>query len=661
MRWICLVLAALPLRGFWEEFSRAMATQDDRKMTRLVLRDREAALYEFIDRCIRLADTGDETYADQLDALEKAWTTAFRGDLVLQKERAYLLVELDGPGRTRMLAIRNQWYALLPAVRGVAGDEDWRAIREAAVPIAKDMEEIGDLLEAAFVRYTIGRSHDPENLDGAGSLTAALAEYEAAMAHCEAMGRKDGWSVGVKEKTEWARREVERVKRNPPESGPAGPSALPPMPGAEAMTAALEPVALGRKATSAGGAGYDWDEVAMTWPGITLKESNANRQEILGFRPALMVHRKDNESFFLDLDGSGAWEKREPAFRGGGRLTALELPLEGPGGALITTVFLHVPGSQEPYQETTANLAPTETQGSVYFRTLASVQAKVGDTSVRLLDLNGDSRFDTAPVERFPWEYVGEPEWIPDGVLLGKARHPAPLSPVLRIGKSWCAVQVVEESGSRVLSATPLAIKTGRLKLVFEGPKTARPVALYVRGVGNSGGGIFDLAGSRNGIDVPVGRYELLGGVLRTGKAHGIRKAIILNGRHTGTIVTEGETAELAVGGPYFFNFKRELGREDVVVKGASVTVWGAEGEQYERFWHCAPKPEVFTRKPGRKKAGRGTRMRAVVDPTMLSKEGFAASWHPLDSTIRKGEGLVEVKLLEEEHPLLGEIESEWL
>ncbi len=656
-----MLLAALPLGGFWEEFSRAMATQDERKMNRLVLRDRDAALYEFIDRCVRLADTGDETYAGQLDALEKAWATSFRGDLLLKKERTYLLVDLDGPGRTRMLALRNDWYALLPAVRGVAGDEDWRTIREAAEPIAKDMEEIGDLLEAAVVRYTIGRSHDPENLDGTGSLAAALTEYEAATAHCEAMGRKDGWAVGVKEKTEWARREVERITLNPSEEEAAGPAALPAVAGAPVLTAGLEPMKLGRKAAAAGGAGYDWDDVPMTWWGVTLKEENAHMQEIPGFVPPLIVHRKDTETFFLDLDGSGVWEKKEPFFRAGGKPNSMELPLNGPGGPLQATLFLHVPGNQEPYQATTANLAPIEKQGLVYYRTLAALKAKLGDASVRLLDLNGDQRMDPKPRERQPWEYEGASEWIPDGILLGKAKRPVPLSPVLFIDKAWYAVDVVDEGGARQITATPVEVKTGRLKLVVEGPRTARPVALYVRGIGDSGGGIFDLAGSKSGIEVPVGRYELLGGVLRSGKGQGTVKAVILKGRHKGSIVSEDGTAEFAIGGPYWFGFKRDLGREDVTVQGASVTVWGAEGEQYERFWQCVPRPDVFVRKPGRTKAGRGTRMRAVVDPSMLSKEGFAASWHPLDTVVPKDEGMVEVRLVEEEHPLLGEIESEWL
>jgi hypothetical protein len=125
--------------------------------------------------------------------------------------------------------------------------------------------------------------------------------------------------------------------------------------------------------------------------------------------------------------------------------------------------------------------------------------------------------------------------------------------------------------------------------------------------------------------------------------------------------VKKGETTVVTLGAPFSFDFKSSNVDGKLTIEGGTVVITGSQGERYERPWQCVPRPEVTWRKKGTKKGSKYEKMPQVQDSDTVSKQGWQAAWFPMNLDIDvKGQGDVEVQLLDKKHELFGKVESEW-
>jgi hypothetical protein len=212
------------------------------------------------------------------------------------------------------------------------------------------------------------------------------------------------------------------------------------------------------------------------------------------------------------------------------------------------------------------------------------------------------------------------------------------------------------------VKASPVKTDTGTLKLEFKGQ--LQPTYLIVRGTEALKNSFFDLVeGGAKGVEVPVGRYTLAYGEIRTGKKRQMRKCLIAPNAHNSVNydVTAGKTTVVTLGAPYSLDFEHRVSDGKLTVTGTSVVITGSAGEHYERLWHCIVHPEVSWRKKGTKNALKSVKMPLAVDGD-FSKLGFEAAWFPLDLPGQDLKGVtdVQVQLFEKKNEMFGKIESEW-
>jgi hypothetical protein len=307
-------------------------------------------------------------------------------------------------------------------------------------------------------------------------------------------------------------------------------------------------------------------------------------------------------------------------------------------------------------------MAPQDGWVNVYFVAAGSMVGSLGGTDIRVIDENLDGLYGG---QAWSWEYLGLTKgnlhWELDSVVLGGSKRALPWSELLQVGDQWYRM-AAPDAGTR-LEATPVEVPTGKLKLDFKGPSVSW---LVVQGAGALERCYYDVASEKGGVEVPAGTYSLLVGEVRKGKKQQTAKALMVPGTSTPTWTVEaGKTTEVALGGPFGFDFQTAGAEEAVTVLGKSVVITGAHGERYERPWNCRARPEVEIRKPGSKKGNKPEEMDVVLDMLEMNDSGGFAfgqqdAWFPLDTTFAFSGEEYEVRLSEKKNPLFGKIESEW-
>lgn len=639
-------------------FHKVNAAED---MAQLVRRQPEVAA--------RFADTltqqvvllGSDELEKEVTSLRVAWKTAMKTDFV---ENLYEYHSLIDPRRraerTRMAQeydkARERFERMLAGERNAAGFEATVAEFEA---LSKAFIEVGDLLNVGRCQIVIMNCWDETQRGKEANFYRACAAQKAALAAYDQVGLA-GPDVST------LRLRYETLVAGGYDVAEPDPDA--PMPGQPNVGAGAAAVSVPMtfealpEVEAYQRPNYFADDIYQIWSAMPLakKDSTATISALAQRSPTIV--RTASAEFGVDDAGDTVREE----FAVTGKLTLVRAVISDEGGkrpwAFVTKVGLQ----DDTYQGVKANMGPSDDYMSLFYFNAASVVGTLDGVALRVIDDNLDGVYGSLPIS---WQYLGlgpnvtQPDM--DSIAIGEATRALPWSEFLPVNGKW--YKLAPQMGGMTLSATPVELQTGRLRLEFKGEF---PEWLVLRGMGVLENTFLDIcAAGKEGVEAPVGEYRLLSGLIRKGKKQQTMKCLVLGNEQVAPFsVKAGAETVVQLGGPYRFEFERAANQGAEFVSGPSVRVLGAAGETYDRFWNCVVAPVVSLRKAGAKKGGKPEDMPRVNGSLdELTEEGqrrwaYADVWRPLSFPIvpkKEGEA-VEVQLSEKKHKLLGDIESAW-
>ncbi|HEX6813828.1 MAG TPA: hypothetical protein VF384_19560 [Planctomycetota bacterium] len=346
------------------------------------------------------------------------------------------------------------------------------------------------------------------------------------------------------------------------------------------------------------------------------------------------------------------------------------------------TMFFWVGGEREMVGEVECNLMPSTDVGNLYYRSAASWRVPIGSETLVLYDDNASG----LPCDADPYEpplrvhtlgdVSGEGTMVPlfDSMKIGKGPR-VPYSEFLHLPTGWFHVR---KSGAEDIGLRPLNpdfMKTGKIKLAWNGPKPTAPVQLVVQGEGDYKTAFFDLAGGKD-VEVPAGNYSVIFGRIMSGKGARAQMATLYQGAAKPFTVEAGKTFELKMGAPFTLQFARR-GDLKASIDATSIMLREASGCVITELQGMSLAPEVLAAKAedgkGAKIVGKFLRF---TDPELLNKAashynklGNLAACFPMPDGYRTGELLLSITLPAEgmklslsvkKHALFGAMSSAW-
>ena len=642
--------AAVDRDSFLKEFRQAKAIGAKDQMEKLIQRNQADAVDAIITLCTSLGGATNDSIEDDLNSLRIAWKGGMKSSFVEKVYEYYSL--LDGTSRVERVKLVNKYYVYLNKMIKAEADKDTNTIKALAGDfraVAEALDAIGDQYYASLAWLSFGRSQDEPQRPDDPNLR------EAAMGYANCLAARDKIELRDKVRAEVDIRHKVLVGMGYGEDGDTGkPGADKPGKGKSGVGTSLgDPVivdltfAVEEDPGSIERPFWSNDDVFSAWTSIGFTKVDS-RVDFPGIKDIGLV-RDTIKSFQVTSGG----EKKSMVM--GGKMSACEIKL---GDAKLPWAFLTMTGTQkDQYQGVEINMEPSDIQMTVYVAPASKIVGELGGVPVEIFDDNMNGTYGDEPVS---WGHVGMTAdhfmFDFDAINIDGSKHALPWSRYQQIGDVWYDMAV---EGHK-LTAAPLDVKTGTLKLKFKGP---RPKYVILKGKNNLEQCYFDVASSKKGIEVPVGNYELFGGFMSQGKRIAIQKTAILPGRDTPSWrVAEGETVEVELGGPFGFDFMTEDLGESVKIIGASVVVTGMNDERYERPWNCRPYSMASIRKSGSKKGGKPEKMKSNLDQNTLYGD-WALGFHPQDLELPKKGKMEEgfdVQLTEKKNKLFGKIESDW-
>lgn len=411
---------------------------------------------------------------------------------------------------------------------------------------------------------------------------------------------------------------------------------------------------------------YFVDEHYPLWHSFYLREVGSSNKAVLRFGPMVQksglpisVRRESSAKLYVDMDGDEKMGEADVEIPVKGKLEPVhfEVPVEGRTHHIA--FYVKTGQEKDKYQGLDTNLQPSDTQFGVYATPGGSMVGTVGGETLRIIDEDMDGIYGGKPL---PYGHVGltegkfQPEF--DSMVIGSSKRALPWSRYAYIGKQWYDLK--SENDGTSLGVAPVTLSTGTLQLKFKGPK---PAFVVVQGTGSLEDAFFDLTSSSK-VQVPVGTYKLLVGMLAKGKKQQLQKILMIPGSSDLTWdVGAGETVKVELGGPFKFDFGCDADSKGCQVIGSTVAILGVAGERYERPWLCVARPKAAGRKAGAKRGTKPEKLPAVTSTDQVSKKGWVITWFPgdLGIDIKNAETTVEVQLTQKKHPLFGKISSDWL
>lgn len=643
----------------FRQYHKVNAAED---MAQLVRRSPDVAVRYADTLCQLVAVAGSDELEKEVAALRVAWKTAMKTDFVENQYEYYSL--LDARKRPERLRFAQEYDKAMERYgRTTGGDRSasgFQAASDEFEALSKAFSEVGDLLNVGRCQVVIMTCWD-ETQRGKkeANFFRACAAAKAALAAYDQVGLAGPDVSSLRVRLE----ALVLGGYDAPEPDPGAPLPGQPIAGAGAATVnlamtfeALPEVEVYQRPS------YFADEIYQIWSALPLagKDSTATISAMAQRSPIIV--RTASAQFGVDDAGDSLRE----SFAVTGKLTLVQAVINDEGGARPWAFVTKVGLQDDTYQGVKANMGPSDGYMSLFYFNAASVVGTLDGVALRVLDDNLDGIYGSLPLS---WQYLGlapnatQPDL--DSVVIGESTRALPWSEFLPVNGKW--YKLAPQMGGMTLSATPMELQTGRLRLDFKGEY---PEWLVLRGTGILENTFIDIcAAGKEGVDAPVGEYRLVAGVIRKGKKQQAMKCLVLGNEQVAPFeVGAGAETVVKLGGPFRFEFERAKVEAGEYVSGPSVRVVGAAGESYDRFWNCVVAPVVSLRKAGAKKGGKPEDMPRVNGSLdELNEDGsrrwaYADVWRPLSFPIvpkKPGEAL-EVQLSEKKHKLLGDIESDW-
>jgi hypothetical protein len=226
-------------------------------------------------------------------------------------------------------------------------------------------------------------------------------------------------------------------------------------------------------------------------------------------------------------------------------------------------MFFWVGSDRERVGEAECNLMLDTEVANVYYRSAASWKTAIGADALVFYDDNANGNAvrhrgvrATLQGRRARRPTPATALRCPCSTRCGSARGRGcrtRSSSSCRPAGSTCAALDKETVGLRPLN--PEYFKTGKIKLVWNGPKPSAPAQLVVQGAGDFKTAFFDVAGGKE-VEVPAGNYTVILGRIVVGKGARAQLATIYQGSSAAFTVEAGKT-ELKMGAPFTLQFER--------------------------------------------------------------------------------------------------------
>lgn len=646
-----VVPAATPdiTADFLKEMRQHMAIGANDEIVKLVRRKQQGAIWAAIQLCEANSMNPSEKLEEEINTLRIAWNKAMKTGYVEKVYEYYSL--LDSTTRADRAKYVARYQAYLNQLLKAEKEKDTDTILKLGADfrgVAEEIELTGDQYYTGQAWLCYARTQDEANRGDDANLDEAALAYKKVIDSRLAIELKDETYNGCLETYERLKGQGygPEAKAKEGGDGKAAKAKGPAQPVGEPLLVPMD-FRIEKDITAVQRPIWSSDTVYNAWTNVYFDKEGA--QAKLGALEGAVLERSGPVSFDV-ISG-----ENRASFEMNGKFMPIEVKLKGPNGS-YPWGFLAVTGTrQDTFQGVTVNMEPADANLTVYVAPAAVLTGTLGETPIEVFDDTMSGKWGDEPRS---WAYVGMSpdhyQWDMDSIRIDGAKRTLPWSRLQKVGDSWYDMKI---EGSQ-LTAQPVEVKTGKLKLKFKGPK---PRFLIVRGEGDLAESYFDLA-SAKAIEVPVGKYELFSGELAKGKRDGIKKVIVLPGSETPLFkVNEGKDTVVTLGGPFAFDFDFEDNGETVKVLGASVVVTGVAGERYERPWNARPYPQVSLRKPGSKRGTKAVKMMSNLDQDTLYSD-WSLGFHPQDLELPKPKGVakVEVQMSEKKNALFGSLSSPW-
>jgi len=645
---------------FRTKFQQAMKIGAKDEMKKLVDRQTDQAVTWIIQTAESIANAPNDTLFDRMAALRIAWKASKGTDFCDKMERYFSL--LDPTIRRERVRMRGDFDDKVGEYWANAEKKDGSTYIKLSAELGALGEafgEIGDHYYASQCWNLVGHCND-ETLRGTkdADLKKACKSYQACLEARDKIGLRDTIYVTTKPRVDQLIALGYGPSVNTGEPGaPADPDAAPAGELGSSVKVDMS-FELVEEVDAIQRPSFFMDELYPTWNSISLADKGS-KVPVPRLEQGPSVHRVGSAKVSIDVDKDGDAEgKADIEIPVRGRLEPVVFDV-GEGDAKRKMAFLAVTGiEKDSYQKIEMNLAPFDTQITIYITPAGSMVGEVDGTPIRILDDDLNGVYGSVPTT---WGHVGmtkdhyQPEI--DSVVVGKSKRAVPFSEHLQIDDKWYRLEV--QDGGTSIVAHPVRLNTGTLVLDAKGLK---PDFLIVRGENQYENTFFDLTVAKK-VEVPVGRYRVYFGAVHKGKKKQMMKALIIPGE--GSVhydVLAGEEIDVKLGAPYGFDFETSVDDSSVLVVGKSVCVVGRGGERYERVWNAVPRPDVSVRKAGSKRGSKPETMGQVLDQQAIYETGdWALAWFPRDLEVENKAGDdAEVQLVEKKNKLFGKIESVW-
>ncbi|HTE05212.1 MAG TPA: hypothetical protein VK824_03370, partial [Planctomycetota bacterium] len=347
--------------------------------------------------------------------------------------------------------------------------------------------------------------------------------------------------------------------------------------------------------------------------------------------------------------------------------TPQRIELPAPDGKTSLPLMVSVPGDKESMFGILVNYSPQPVGARLRINLAASMDGKVLDETWKVYDANFTGKYGdiedwwgdlvTAGVDSNPVNFHD-----PDAVLIGKAKAAIPWSTVLPVGEDFYRATIAPDGRSVTLRQLDLA--TGFVKLDINTAVT--PTHILLQETTKLEGAILNVVPAKKGgsVKVPAGTWQLVSGRLEKGARTSMQQVRIYKGQSAPIEVKAGETATLALGGPYRLEAVTKLDGKMTKLVANTLRVFGRAREEYAMFFDESLQPDVEVRGADGHKLGKPEKLRRPdVEAWQASTESDRMMWFPLDFQVEnvKAEKL-QLRLTQKSQSLLGgPFDSDWI
>ena len=670
---------------FRAEFQKGIDGKDDDTIERVIKRSPSAAL-RYYEELYHLKQKGDPAVGVKMVALQGGWKRAFQGSETVERvDRWFSGAEnavLESLQKCRSDSV-SLWRVYNDELVKKPTREGYLELIEHYNQLAKNVARIGNLVELAEVwsmACVIAGRIPERTIDDRRAALVMVEEFLRARRDWgfiddDVFVRNSEFAKAEKVRLEDDAKKADKRKAEGFGQNAKGIDALV-VPGVAEVKHALKFEALANLDEL--DYGPKNGPVPAFWWIVSLKKEGSVQKFDWFKRRDLYMARTGAAKFAISLVSNELKDLVEVDVSPKGKISTFFLDAEKKQPYAMA---FWIGSDREYVNEAQCNLTVSAEIANIYYRSAASWKTQVGADTVVLYDDNANG----APGDGDPYavelksgmlgqhDDKGTPVPLLDSMRVGKGPR-QPYSEFVKLTTGWHYVQANADTfGMRPLH--PDYVKTGKVKLVWNGPKPIAPVQLVIRGSGDFKSAFFDVASGKE-VEVPAGDYTVVFGRVVVGKGVRAQMANIYRGDSEPFGVEAGKVREIKMGAPFTLNFQRD-GDDPATIDALKILVKDAAGCVFGDWHGTSLACEVLASKDA---DGKGAKVVGkfvpFVDPELVNQAANAhnnllllTACFPMPDGYKTGPQVLKVdlpaagmklQLAIKKHPWFGALHSLW-